>query len=73
MKYICSTVNTTYGCNTCPHGKLHDPVDSRFTLKDGKKIPIGKCNEDGGTCYEGYGPRWPCKCLSVMVEGEDES
>ena len=64
MKYICSTVNKTHGCDTCPHGKPHDPIDSKFTYINGEKIASGKCTEMG-FCYEGRNNEWECQCIVI--------
>ena len=61
--YICSTVNKTC-CDECPHSQPHEPIDAKFTYKEGKRISIGKCTEKG-VCYEGSNNRWECKCICV--------
>lgn len=66
MKVICSTVNKTYGCDECPHGNPHEPMDSKFTYENGKKIPTGKCTTKG-ICYEGRQTEWECQCVEVKI------
>ena len=64
MKYICSTVNKTYGCDQCPHGKPHEPLDSGKIYKKNSDTIIKKCTEKG-YCYTGRHNRWECQCVSV--------
>ena len=64
MKYICSTVNKTYGCNECPHGKPHDSMGAGGIYHKNGSTVEKKCTEKG-YCYEGRHNRWECKCIPI--------
>ncbi len=64
-------VGETYGCDTCPHSNPHNPIDAKFTWKDGERIPTGKCTEPG-TCHEGRHTKWTCRCVEHKEHKESE-
>jgi len=72
IKHICSQVGYRHDCDQCPHGVLHDPIDSKLATDDnGNKVPVGKCNETTGYCWQGSHDRANCKCAPCGKIPED--